>query len=68
MKKNEIREIYAKKPAELELQIKALASEFKKASLEMRMGKQKNTNLLGRIKKDIARIKTALKIMEIQKT
>ena len=68
MKKNEIKDLYAKKPAELINQLKDLSLEFKKTSLELNLGKQKNTNILGRIKKDIARIKTVLKIMEIQKS
>lgn len=68
MKASEVKNLFTKQPAELERQIAGLVNDLKKASLDLNMGKQKNTNLLGKLKKDIARIKTVLKVMEISKS
>ena len=68
MKTNDIKNLFTKQPVELNGQIAGLINDLKKINLDMNMGKQKNTNLLGKLKKDIARIKTVLKVMEISKS
>lgn len=68
MKASDVKNLFTKQPVELERQIAVLVNDLKKASLDLNMGKQKNTNLLGKLKKDIARLKTVLKVMEISKS
>jgi len=67
MKKRDIKELFSKKPEELKSEIRVLGTELKKAVLDKATGKQKNTNLMGALKKDIARIKTVIKMLEIKK-
>lgn len=64
MKKKEIGELYNQALPELKKQVIVLVNEIKKVHIDLSTGKLKNTNLLGSKKKDIARLKTIIKIKE----
>lgn len=67
MKKKEIRDIFNLPILELHKQADNLLKELRKLEIERTTGKLKNSNLLGLIKKDIARLKTVIRIKELAK-
>ena len=60
MKRNDIKALATKKPAELEKQLLTLQADLTKAYLEKNARQLKNTALIKNLKADIARIKTVL--------
>lgn len=68
MKKKDIKELFNIAIPELENRLVAIKSELNKIEIEKSLGKLKNTNLFGSKKKDIARIKTVIRLKkEIKK-
>lgn len=62
MKKKDIKELFNTGIPELDKQIKNLRTEMDKLEIEKSLGKLKNTNLWGSKKKDIARIRTVIRL------
>jgi len=60
MKRNDIKALPTKKPAELEKQLALLQADLTKAYLEKSARQLKNPALIKNLKADIARIKTVL--------
>ena len=60
MKRNDIKALADKKPAELEKQLSQFKADLTKAYLEKNARQLKNTALIKNLKADIARVKTVL--------
>ena len=68
MKKKDIKELFNTGIPELEKQVLSLRSDLNKIEIDRSMSKLKNSNLGGSKKKDIARIKTIIRLKrEIKK-
>ena len=60
MKRNDIAALHDKTSGELEQQLQELRKSLAKAKLELPAGKLEDTRLPGKIRDDIARVKTIL--------
>lgn len=60
MKRNDIKALATKTPAELQQQLQQLRVELSKATLAKRAGKLQNLRSISVMKDDIARVKTVL--------
>lgn len=60
MKRNDITALHHKTSGELEQQLQELRKSLAKAKLELPVGKLEDTRLPGKIRDDIARVKTIL--------
>ncbi|MBI2594304.1 50S ribosomal protein L29 [Candidatus Curtissbacteria bacterium] len=65
MKKKELDETKTKSLSELKKQLKELEKEKVKSQLELAMGKLKNVHLPGQKKRDIAKLRTIIKLKEL---
>lgn len=68
MKRNDITALHGKTIAELEQQLGELVANLAKAQLELPVGKLSDTRMPGKIKDDIARIKTVIHEKKIKET
>jgi len=68
MKRKEIKELFSLSAPELDSRIASIQTDLKNFQIEKKVGKLKNSNLMGQKKKDIARLKTVIKIKESVKT
>jgi len=68
MKRKGIKELFSLSAPELESRIASIQTDLKNFQIEKKVGKLKNSNLMGQKKKDIARLKTVIKIKESVKT
>ena len=64
VKSKEIKDLLSLAIPEMRKRLISINTEIKKIEIERKLGKLKNTNLLGAKKKDIARLKTFIKIKE----
>ncbi|MBU0576547.1 50S ribosomal protein L29 [Patescibacteria group bacterium] len=67
MKRNDIKILHEKTNAELFKQLGELEMKIAKAKLELSAGKLANLRLPGKLRDDIARIKTVLREQELYK-
>ena len=65
MKRNDIKALHEKTLAELNKQLEELQMQVAKAKLELTAGKLEDTRLIGKLRDDIARIKTILREREL---
>ena len=68
MKRKEVKDLFSLAIPELVSRIVSIQADLKNIHIERKLGKLKNTNLTGQKKKDIARLKTVIKIKESLKT
>lgn len=65
MKRNDITALHEKTTAQLQTQLEELKLELAKVSLELPVGKLNDVRKPGKIKDDIARIKTVLSLQKL---
>lgn len=65
MKRNDITALHDKTNGELEQQLQELRKSLAKAKLELPAGKLEDTRLPGKIRDDIARVKTILREKQV---
>ncbi|MBT3249729.1 MAG: 50S ribosomal protein L29 [Candidatus Pacebacteria bacterium] len=65
MKRNDIKALHDKTNGELEQQLVELRKSLAKAKLELPAGKLEDTRLPGKIRDDIARVKTILREKQV---
>lgn len=65
MKRNDIIALHDKTSGELEQQLEELRKNLAKAKLELPAGKLEDTRLPGKIRDDIARVKTVLRQKQV---
>jgi large subunit ribosomal protein L29 len=65
MKRNDITALHDKTSGELEQQLTELRKSLAKAKLELPAGKLEDTRLPGKIRDDIARVKTILREKQV---
>lgn len=64
MKRGEIKLLHSKTIEELQVLLSQTAKKLFESRMELSQNKLKNTKLVNQLRKDIARIKTALKLKE----
>ena len=65
MKRNDIKALHEKTLAELNKQLEELQLQVAKAKLELTAGKLEDTRSIGKLRDDVARIKTVLREQEL---
>ena len=67
MKHSSVKDLFNKSVPELVGEISVIIARIKKAQMESETGKLKNTNLAFSLRKEIARIKTVIRLKEQKK-
>lgn len=65
MKRNDIKALHDKTPAELQQQLAELQTRLGQAKLELKVGKLEDVRLPSKLRDDIARVKTVLRQQEL---